>query len=112
MTRDVVRAVANVARPLAGALDSLIPVERNLRVLADALEGDQDEDQPARTPRRETAAPRPTVVFSEIDSKKAERAAPGAGSTVFGVLANVSAHDTADADLIAYDGDDGAATHA
>jgi hypothetical protein len=64
--------VARLVRNVANALNSLAPVERDLRVLADALE---PEDAKSQGPRRKgPSAPVPTVEFSEVDSQRAKQA--------------------------------------
>lgn len=74
MSREALRTVANLARSLAGAIESLAPVERQLRVLADQLEPDDRKDLQHKRGPRGPAEPQPTVQFSDVDAKKAERA--------------------------------------
>ena len=73
MKPGVVKAVADLARSAAAGIAALMPLERNLRILATVL--DENEGDKGKGRRGRTAAPpRSTVEFTELDSKKAERA--------------------------------------
>lgn len=72
MRPPVLRAIADVARSAAAALAALTPLERQLRTLAAVL--DDGVGGGKNPPRRTPAAPRSTVGFTELDSKRAERA--------------------------------------
>ncbi len=68
-----VQALAGVLRSAASAIAAFMPLERQLRVLATVL--DENEADEGKGRRGRTAAtPRATVEFTELDSKKAERA--------------------------------------
>ena len=55
-----------------------MPLERQLRVLATALDENEVDEGKARRGRT-AAPPKSTVEFTELDSKKAERALAGIG---------------------------------
>ena len=73
MKSGAVQALPGVLRSFASAIAALAPLERQLRVLATELDENQADEGKARRGRG-AAPPTPTVEFTELDSKKAERA--------------------------------------
>lgn len=73
MKPHAVQALAGVLRSAASAIAAFIPLERQLRVLATALDENEVDESKGRRGRT-AATPRSTVEFTELDSKKAERA--------------------------------------
>jgi hypothetical protein len=67
------QALAGVVRSAASAIAALTPLERHLRVLAATLD-ESETDKAQGRPRRAATSPKTTVPFTELDSKKAERA--------------------------------------